>query len=128
MDTRLQHRLYLVARRLCYMQVGWTLALVWGGSALLGLILLQFSQAVVIADVAIWIWLGATACHHRDDCRGPQGRFRDLTCVATVIEQKFPALNQRLLTSLQLKPNLPNGRYGYLQRSVISETVRHDFR
>ncbi|MFN9372486.1 MAG: hypothetical protein ACK6D3_11440 [Planctomycetaceae bacterium] len=44
---------------------------------------------------------------------------------AQQVEQTFPELNSTLLTALQLRPDLPDGRFGFLQSSVILQALSH---
>ena len=127
MDTRLQHRLYLVAKRLYLFQLGWSLALVWLLAVVAGYGLLQVAQQSGLPKSVIWTWLGLTAAATLATMLLLKLRHRDLTQIASRLEDQFPALNQRLITAVSLRPNASNGKFGYLQRSVISEAIRHDF-
>ena len=44
---------------------------------------------------------------------------------AHAVEKAFPELNSTLLTALQLKPDNPDGRFGFLQSSVILQAFSH---
>ena len=127
MDTRLQHRLYLVAKRLYMFQLGWSLALVWLLAVLAGWGLLQVAQQSGLPRSVTWTWLSVTAAATCATMLLVKFRYRDLTQIASRVESEFPALNQRLITAVSLRPIAPNGKFGYLQRSVISEAIRHDF-
>jgi hypothetical protein len=127
MDTRLQHRLYLVAKRLYLFQLGWSLAAIWLLAVLAGWGLLQVARESGMPKGAVWIWLGVTAAVSLLSILLIKRRYRDLTQIAARVEQEFPALNQRLITAVNLRPHAPNGNFGYLQRTVISEAIRHDF-
>ena len=61
MDTRLQHRLYLVAKRVYLFQLGWSLAVVWLVAALTGWGLLKGAEQIALPKSSVWIWLGVTA-------------------------------------------------------------------
>lgn len=45
--------------------------------------------------------------------------------VARKVEQKFPNLESCLLTAVEQTPDLPDGRFGFLQESVIHQALRH---
>ena len=127
MDTRLQHRLYLVAKRLYLFQLGWSLALVWLLAVIVGWGLLQIALQNGLPKSMMWTWLSVTALASLATMLAVKLRYRDLTRIASRVESQFPALNQRLITAASLRPNTSNGKFGYLQRSVISEAIRHDF-
>lgn len=50
--------------------------------------------------------------------------FRDDRWVAQEIEQRFPELSQRLVTAMDLRPS-SDGKFGFLQRQVIDQTLQH---
>ncbi|MBN1442262.1 MAG: hypothetical protein JXA90_06110, partial [Planctomycetes bacterium] len=50
---------------------------------------------------------------------------RSAHSVAQRIESRYPDLDSRLLAALELKPDLPDGRFGYLRSSLISEVLAH---
>ena len=127
MDTRLQHRLYLVAKRVYLFQLGWSLAVVWLVAALTGWGLLKGAEQIALPKSSVWIWLGVTAAATIVTMIMLRLRYRDLGAIAARVEREFPALNQRLITAVSLRPNAASGKFGYLQRSVISEAIRHDF-
>jgi hypothetical protein len=45
--------------------------------------------------------------------------------VARQIEAHYPSLDNCLLTAVEQAPELPDGRYGFLQESVIRQALRH---
>jgi len=45
--------------------------------------------------------------------------------IARRIESAYPELESRLLAALEQRPELPDGRYGFLQYSVICEALEH---
>lgn len=49
----------------------------------------------------------------------------DLNWVARQIEARYPELDSCLLTAVEQTPALPDGRYGFLQSSVMSQAVNH---
>jgi hypothetical protein len=44
---------------------------------------------------------------------------------AQQVEQTFPELNSSLLAALQMQPDQPDGRFGFLQSSVILQVLSH---
>ncbi|HND55116.1 MAG TPA: hypothetical protein PLV92_22030, partial [Pirellulaceae bacterium] len=79
---------------------------------------LQFGLALPVLGLAllslvvVGVWL----------MRGGQ---RGYHWIARRIEAAFPELRTSLLAAIELRPELPDGRYGYLQMSVIRTAVRH---
>lgn len=51
----------------------------------------------------------------------------DYLRVARRVEEAFPELDSRLLAALELRPELPRGRYGFLQANVIREALHHAY-
>ncbi|MDB5391256.1 MAG: hypothetical protein JWM11_6902 [Planctomycetaceae bacterium] len=45
--------------------------------------------------------------------------------VARQVEEKFPNLDSCLLAAIEQTPELPDGRFGFLQESVIRQALRH---
>jgi hypothetical protein len=58
------------------------------------------------------IWLAVASV------RGPEW-------VARRVEAAFPELRTCLLAAVEQRPDLPGGRFGYLQSSVIHQALRH---
>ena len=52
---------------------------------------------------------------------------RDYRRVAIRLEVHFPELDAKLLTALEQEPELPNGRYGFLQEDVIQQALLHAY-
>jgi hypothetical protein len=50
---------------------------------------------------------------------------RDDRWVARQIEAAFPELHSCLITAVEQRPSLPNGRFGYLQVNVIHQALAH---
>lgn len=50
---------------------------------------------------------------------------RDVRWVARQIEAAFPELRTSLLAAVELQPDLPDGRYGFLQSNVIHQALQH---
>ncbi|HEY2414250.1 MAG TPA: hypothetical protein VGI40_18545, partial [Pirellulaceae bacterium] len=50
---------------------------------------------------------------------------RDDRWVARQIEAAFPDLHSCLITAVEQRPSLPNGRFGYLQANVIHQALAH---
>lgn len=125
-----QHRLLFeldrVAQRFRMLRLWQYLAAAWIGAGIIGLVALVIKLALqaplgaavpivcvialLLAGVCIW-FATLTA--------------RDDLWVARQIEAAFPELHSCLITAVELRPNLPNGRFGYLQSNVIHQALAH---
>src|SRR5437773_8108305 len=128
-----QHRLLFelnrVASRFRVLRFWQLLAAAWIVAALLGLALwgakvglaAPLSPAVpllVIAALALagaGVWLATASA-------------RDIGWVARQVETAFPELRTCLLAAVEQRPNLPDGRFGYLQSNVIHQALLHAHR
>ncbi len=127
MDTRLQLRLNAVARRLRSVHLGWTLTTIWLLAAGLGCALINLARAgSVSAEEAGWYLVGTATVAVFVAMIVHASRRANFSELAQRVENRFPSLNQRLITAADLRPNAANGSFSYLQRSVISEALRHD--
>ena len=125
-----QHRLLFeldrVASRFRLLRFWQGLALAWliaaiGGLAIWGLKFgtgSQFGPAtpllclLALALAAVGIWRATVSA-------------RDYAWVARRIEAAFPELHTCLLAAVEQRPDLPGGRFGYLQSSVIHQALMH---
>lgn len=125
-----QHRLLFeldrVAQRFRMLRLWQYLAAAWLGAGILGLgaLLLKLAlqtplgAAVPIVCVAgillagVCIWFATLTA-------------RDDLWVARQIEAAFPELHSCLITAVEQRPSLPNGRFGYLQSNVIHQALAH---
>ncbi|MEM8733168.1 MAG: hypothetical protein AAGG44_03040, partial [Planctomycetota bacterium] len=125
MDTRLQIRLHRVASRLRSLKMGWGLAAVWALAAAIGyLLLLGKKSGYVTWPNLHWGWGISAAVASLIAAFVIVRRNRDLTQVARRLEDHFPTLENSLITAAEQRPN--NGKFTYLQRSVIGQAIRHD--
>ncbi len=102
----------LAAAWLCAAAIGlvsWGLALAAGGDFRLTLGI-TFLAAAVLAAAGLW-WFAAVA--------------PPFAWVARQIESAHPELRSCLLVAVEQHPDLPGGRFGYLQSSVIREALAH---
>ncbi|MEC8555752.1 MAG: hypothetical protein VXZ82_12160 [Planctomycetota bacterium] len=127
MDNRLQLRLLQVARRVRSLHLGWTLATIWATAALVGWWLGTNKREGLIQSNALhWWWLSSSVALALVAFVWHSRRGRDLGRIAERVEGHFPALNQSLITAAGIRAE--NGRFGFLQRSVIAEAIKHDVR
>jgi hypothetical protein len=87
----------------------WGIALTIGGNFRLPLAA-TFLISAVLAAVGLW-WIAATT--------------PPLVWVARQVESAFPELRSCLLAAVEQSPDLPDGRYGYLQSRVIRDALTH---
>src|SRR5688572_25235231 len=123
---RLLYELDRVASRMRLERFWQLLAAAWLLAAVVGLVLLvaklilgrPLSPAVpllaagALVCAGFGIWLATTV-------------GRDLRGVARRIEAAFPELRTCLLAAVEQRPNLPGGRFGYLQSNVIHQALLH---
>ncbi|MEM7473884.1 MAG: hypothetical protein AAF483_02770 [Planctomycetota bacterium] len=126
MDNRLQIRLKTVASRIRSLHLGWTLAGIWLLAAVIGLVLSSGKADGTLQSENIhWLWLGASGLVALIATIVISRRNRNLSQIAERVEHRFPSCTQSLITAAGIRPE-KNGRFGFLQRSVISEALRHD--
>ena len=115
-----------VAARIRHLRFWRLLAAAWIAAALIAAALcfikstagLPTSLAAPLAVLAaaalagIGAWLASSAA-------------RDPRVVARRVEAEFPELRTCLLAAVEQKPELPGGRYGFLQASVIRQALSH---
>ena len=125
-----QHRLLFeldrVATRFRLLRFCQLLAAAWIVAALLGLALwgakvglavplrpalpLMAVAALLLVGLAVWLAIASA---------------RDIRWVARHIEAAFPELRTCLLAAVEQRPNLSDGRFGYLQSNVIHQALLH---
>ena len=128
MDFRIQQRLQRVAARMRSMRLAWRLNATWLLLALIGLMCLvvagdptwssgpSIAASLVIAAFVLGIWFSLSTFWQRQDLR----------VTAQQVEQSFPTLGERLLAAIEQRPDRPDGKFGYLQKSLIDSAVAHD--
>ncbi len=125
-DLRLSRQLAPVGnrfRRLCLWR---NLAVAWLLAAALSLGLLALGdktglplkQSMILVGAAAFA--AATIAAWRSLAAG-----RDAHWVAEQVEAEFPELKACLLTAVEQRPELPDGRYGFLQERVIRQAIGH---
>jgi hypothetical protein len=125
-DPRISILLDHVAARIRRLRLWRGLAVAWFLAALAGAALWALQHAapwrldhavtiigcLAVAIAAAIAWLAAAA-----------GRDRYL--VARQIEATYPELNSCLLAAIEQRPDLPGGKFGFLQDCVIRSALRH---
>lgn len=127
-DVRISGTVEQAAARFRRIRLFTWLGLVWIAAAIIAAVLLWMHATGrgSFPGSASWLAVGAVVAAIITIAAG-YSSFRNPIWVAERIEQKYPELQQRLITSLGLRPNTSDGHLGYLQHVVIDETVRHGY-
>lgn len=129
MDHTIARRLNGLLRRFRLFRMLWSLTIVWIVVAIVGYMLLGYGRQVNgLPNQYVQGWIAAFAIGTLGCWWYARLKHRDLRSIAELIESRFPSLEQRLTTAVELRPTEENGRFTYLQRSVISEALVHDVR
>ncbi|HVX12563.1 MAG TPA: hypothetical protein VHC22_15385 [Pirellulales bacterium] len=127
-DHRLAQQLEKVALRVRRLRFWRGLALAWVLAAATGLALVGLGQgagwhvpnaSAIVCGIAVLVavvggWLAHTSA-------------RDNHAIAERVETAFPELKSCLLTALEQRPTLPNGRLGFLQDRVVRQALNHAY-
>ncbi|MFN7803029.1 MAG: hypothetical protein ACK5TO_03390 [Planctomycetaceae bacterium] len=121
----LRHSLLQVAGRLRQLRLWQALTLAWLLAAGLGVLLWMTGShsadgAALARGVALVAGLLAVLGMFQAWWFAPGERQ-----AAQRVEQTFPELNSSLLAALQMRPDQPDGRFGFLQSSVILQVLSH---
>ena len=103
-----------------------SLALVWLFVACVGAILLLLkTQGAWPQSISMWFLVPVAAVIVAVVVAVVHASFRDAQSIAQRVENTFPDLRQRLVTAIAQRPKAPNGQLGFLQRTVVEETLHH---
>ncbi|MCA9223418.1 MAG: hypothetical protein KDA71_24050, partial [Planctomycetales bacterium] len=129
MDRRLSRQLEMVAARIRRLRFWQAVAIAWLLPALVGAAWWALNWragwsvdyaaptlgiAALLAGVAAAAWSARAA--------------RDPRQLARRIEDRYPELKASLVTAVEIEPQLPHGRLGFLQESVVREALLHAYR
>lgn len=129
MDQRLLRELQRVARRYRRWYLWTALAVGWFVAALVGagLLVLGWATGWALSWTApVLALLGLAAA-----CVGialAVRSSRDHAAMARRIEEKHRELESLLLAAIQQRPSHPDGRFGFLQESIIGDALAHNRR
>lgn len=126
MDERLRRQLRLADRRLSAVRREHVAAVAWLGLALAALALVALARVGAgrgwrTADVALGIAAAAAVVLGARALAG--GRRRDPREIARRIERSRGDLDSALLAAVELEPDLPGGRYGYLATRLVDDLL-----
>ena len=119
-DARLLDRLAATMSRLRRLRLYKGLALGWIAGAIVAAVLMLWVELPIIAAVACGAVL---AIAWGLWCSLPQAD--DLRNAAQLIEARYPELDSRLLTAVDLEPQGTAGLFGYLQMVVLGDVLKH---
>ncbi len=128
-DDRLRQEISKVAARFRQRRFWWTLAAIWIAAALIALAARQLGgfadlqidiRIVVIAIAGAGLASVLVATLWLLISRYPKAPF-----VAKRIEETYPDLRSLLMTAVEMQPELPDAKFGFLQADVIARTLRH---
>ncbi|MCA9165141.1 MAG: hypothetical protein KDA62_19240, partial [Planctomycetales bacterium] len=129
MDRRLSRQLEMVAARIRRLRFWQAVAIAWLLPALVGAAWWALNwragwsvdyAAPTLGIAALLAGVAAAACSAR--------AARDPRQLARRIEDRYPELKASLVTAVEIEPQLPHGRLGFLQESVVREALLHAYR
>ncbi|MHB0959005.1 MAG: hypothetical protein ACYC0X_27000 [Pirellulaceae bacterium] len=127
-ERRLRRQLEEVARRYRQARAASWLAIAWIVLATCGAVMLSLNRSLgvyVRGEPLLFVVIGATVTAFVGFLSWRASR--DSHWLARRIENRFPHLDARLLTAIEQVPELPDGRYSYLQQELIQETLSHGY-
>lgn len=125
-QNRLLFELDRVASRFRLLRFWQVLAVAWLAAAGLGLVVwgLKVSLAAPLSAAAPVLAVGSLL-FAAAGIWWATASVRDVRWVARQIETTFPELRSCLLAAVEQRPDLPDGRFGYLQSNVIHQALLH---
>lgn len=127
MDLHISRQLNQVIRRLVRLRRWWALSWLWSVIALTSAILVMTlpagDQAVVVSNVLLGCALLGSLWLLRPRRVSEQERL----ATTRLIEQRWPGLDQRLLTVIEQSPAGPVGSFSYLQQELATEVRSHSY-
>ena len=128
MQHRLQEELTKVAARYRHLHFWQGLAAAWLLAALAGLSVLALEAVVGELPLAIPVILAAALLLAVAGVWLTVASANNPVWIARQIEAAFPELRTCLLAAVEQRPELPGGRFGYLQANVIHQALLHAHR
>ena len=125
-DSRLDECLSVVGKRLRRVRFAWLLSVTWFAVALVSYYFLsrppqqasdRFVAVLAVTLVAAFGFILAWISSRRS--------YRDRRWLANYIEAKYPTLQQRLLTAVQMPLPDRGRRRGFLQKRLLDDTLAH---
>lgn len=127
MDQHISRQLNQVVRRLIRLRRWWALSWVWSLAALASAILVMAlppdGTVIVISNVL----LGAAALTSIWILRPRRVSEHEKLATARLIEERWPSLDQRLLTVIEQTPVAAMGGFSWLQQELATEVRSHSY-
>ena len=127
MDQHISRQLNQVVRRLIRLRRWWALSWVWSLTALASAILVMAlppdGTAIVISNVL----LVAAALTSVWILRPRRVSEQEKLITARLIEERWPSLDQRLLTVIEQTPVSAMGGFSWLQQELATEVCSHSY-
>ena len=127
MDQHISRQLNAVVRRLIRLRRWWALSWIWSVAALASAILvitLPAGGATVIVSNAL---VGAAVLGSLWILRPRRVSNQERVATARLIEQRWPTLDQRLLTVIEQTPKSVIGGFSWLQQELATEVRSHSY-
>ena len=127
-ERRLLRQLEKAAGRFRHLRfvLAWTGVWVCGALAAAAVLGLNRASGVYLPAAATWILVAAVIALFLFGYRALTST-RNYRWVAAQVEAAYPELQTCLLAAVDQQPQLADGRYGYLQASVIDQALHHAY-
>lgn len=127
MDQHISRQLNQVVRRLIRLRRWWALSWVWSLAALASAILVMTLPLDGTAIAVSNVLLGAAALTSIWILRPRRVSEQEKLATARLIEQRWPTLDQRLLTVIEQTPVAAMGGFSWLQQELATEVRSHSY-
>lgn len=127
MDQHILRQLNHVVRRLIRLRRWWALSWVWSVTALASAILVIALPAGGATVTVSNVLLGAAVLGSLWILRPQRVSAEERLATARLIEQRWPTLNQGLLTVIEQAPSSAIGGFSWLQQELATEVRSHSY-
>ncbi len=127
MDQHISRQLNHVVRRLIRLRRWWALSWVWSLTALASAILVMTLPAGGATVTVSNVLLGAAVLGSLWILRPRRVSEQERLATARLIEQRWPNLDQRLLTVIEQAPSSVIGGFSWLQQELATEVRSHSY-
>ena len=127
MDQHISRQLNQVVRRLIRLRRWSSLSWVWAFAALASTILAMSIPASELSQTFSNVLLSLAGLASLWVIRPRRVSDQERLFTARLIEQRWPSLNQRLLTTIEQTPNAGLGGFSWLQQELASEVRSHSY-
>jgi hypothetical protein len=127
MDQHISRQLNQVIRRWIRLRRWWALSWFWSLTALASAILVMTTPAGDTAVTVSNILIGLAALVSIWILRPRRVSEQEKLATARLVEQRWPSLDQRLLTIIEQTPSAANGGFSWLQQELANEVRSHSY-